>query len=46
MPDMCNGVCSKYRAIGSSGKDRYAKGQKRCNTCNIFISWDGLWKIK
>jgi len=42
MPDMCNGICTKYRALGSSGKERYAKGQKRCNSCGIFIYWDGL----
>jgi len=43
MSGMCNGICSKYHALESSGKERYAKGQKRCNTCNIFITWDGLW---
>jgi hypothetical protein len=42
MPEMCNGICNKYHAIGSSGKGRYAKGQKRCNSCGIFINWDGL----
>ena len=22
---------------------RYAAGQKRCQICEIFIKWDGLW---
>jgi len=22
---------------------RYASGQKRCQICEIFIKWDGLW---
>jgi hypothetical protein len=42
MPDMCNGICSKYRALRSSRKGRYVDGQKRCNSCNIFIYWYGL----
>ena len=22
---------------------RYEQGQKRCNTCELFIKWEGLW---
>ncbi|HZC20317.1 MAG TPA: hypothetical protein VE223_01595, partial [Nitrososphaeraceae archaeon] len=22
---------------------RYVSGQKRCQICEIFIKWDGLW---
>jgi hypothetical protein len=25
------------------GTGRYASGQKRCQGCQIFIKWDGLW---
>jgi len=25
------------------GKSRYAKGQKRCNSCDVYIEWDGLF---
>ena len=25
------------------GSGRYASGQKRCQICEIFIKWDGLW---
>ena len=40
----CKGVCIRHRAqkpIGSFG--RYATGQKRCQICEIFIKWNGLW---
>ena len=26
-----------------TGVGRYANGQKRCQICDIFIQWDGLW---
>ena len=42
MPDTCNMICKKYRAQGSSKNGRYLKGQKRCNSCEVFIYWDGL----
>ena len=42
MSDMCNMICGKYRALGSSGNGRYVNGQKRCNSCEIFMYWDGL----
>lgn len=38
----CRGICHRHKAkkpkIG-----RYAAGQKRCNFCNVFMDWDGLW---
>jgi len=39
----CNGVCHRYRAKKPVGMGRYASGQKRCNSCEIFIHWAGLW---
>jgi hypothetical protein len=42
---VCKGDCIQYKAIkkynGNLG--RYAIGQKRCSTCDLFINWDGLW---
>ena len=39
----CRGVCAIYKAGKPSlGRGRYATGQKRCQTCEIFIQWDGL----
>ena len=37
----CKGICSRYRATGSTAGGRYAQGQKRCQVCEIFIKWDG-----
>jgi hypothetical protein len=34
----CKGICVRHKASG-----RYATGSKRCQQCNLFIKWDGLW---
>ena len=34
----CKGICIRDRACG-----RYATGNKRCNRCDLFIKWEGLW---
>jgi hypothetical protein len=34
----CKGICIRHKASG-----RYATGSKRCQQCNLFIKWDGLW---
>jgi hypothetical protein len=34
----CKGICVLYKASG-----RYATGHKRCQQCDLFIEWDGLW---
>jgi len=39
----CNGVCGKYQAKKPASGGRYANGQKRCQVCEIFIGWEGLW---
>ena len=39
----CNGICNRYRAKKPVYAGRYVTGQKRCNSCEIFINWDGLW---
>ena len=40
----CKGGCVQYKANKPFHADlgRYAIGQKRCSTCEIFIKWDGL----
>jgi hypothetical protein len=41
---ICKGVCGRYRAAKpSKGNGRYEMGQRRCQACEIFIKWDGLW---
>jgi hypothetical protein len=39
----CKGICIRHKAQKPVGTGRYASGQKRCQICEIFIKWDGLW---
>lgn len=39
----CNGVCNRYKAQKPTGVGRYATGQKRCQICEVFVKWEGLW---
>jgi hypothetical protein len=39
----CKGICIRHKAQKPVGVGRYAIGQKRCQVCEIFIRWDGLW---
>src|SRR5688572_26128727 len=39
----CKGICVRHKAQKPVGSGRYATGQKRCQICEIFIKWDGLW---
>ena len=40
---ICKGVCIRHKASGPISYGRYAAGQKRCQMCEIFMKWDGLW---
>lgn len=39
----CKGTCTRYQAPKPVGVGRYASYQRRCQICEIFIKWDGLW---
>ena len=39
----CKNICENYRATKPIGTGRYASGQRRCQICQIFIKWEGLW---
>ena len=39
----CNGVCVRYKATKPISGGRYASGQRRCQMCELFIKWEGLW---
>ena len=39
----CNGICSDYKATKPCKGGRYEEGQKRCQTCQIFVYYDGLF---
>jgi hypothetical protein len=40
---VCKGICVRHKAHKPVGEGRYATGQKRCQVCEIFVNWDGLW---
>ena len=40
---VCKGICIRHKAHKPYGSGRYATGQKRCQICEIFIKWVGLW---
>ena len=40
----CKGICIRHKASRpASNGNRYSTGQKRCQVCEIFLKWDGLW---
>jgi hypothetical protein len=41
----CKGICIRHKAPRPhvNNGNRYSTGQKRCQICEIFIIWDGLW---
>ena len=39
----CNGICHRYKAKKPMNLGRYASGQKRCNSCDVYLNWDGIW---
>lgn len=39
----CKSICVRYKATGRIVGGRYFNGQKRCQECEIWIRWEGLW---
>ncbi len=40
----CKGICIKHRAQKPPPAiSRYATGQKRCQVCELFIKWEGIF---
>jgi hypothetical protein len=39
----CKDICIRHKAKKPVGSGRYAIGQKRCQICEIFLKWDGIW---
>ena len=37
----CRGICHTHKASKPYDNNRYILGQKRCQTCSIFLYWDG-----
>ena len=40
---VCKGICVIHKALKPVGIGRYSTGQKRCQICETFLNWDGLW---
>ena len=40
---VCKGICVRHKAMKPGATGRYSTGQKRCQVCEIFLKWDGLW---
>jgi len=40
---VCKGICVRHKALKPRGIGRYSTGQKRCQICETFLKWDGLW---
>ena len=38
----CKGLCEQYVASRPSNGNRYASGQSRCQTCEIFLKPEGV----
>lgn len=39
----CNNICQNHKAKKPKHGGRYEDGQKRCNSCDIYIKYDGLF---
>jgi hypothetical protein len=41
----CKGICIRHKVARPTENNgyRYSTGQKRCQVCEIFLNWDGLW---
>ena len=41
---VCKGICVRHKALKPKPLiGRYSTGQKRCQICETFLKWDGLW---
>jgi hypothetical protein len=42
---VCKGICVRHKALKPRNPviGRYSTGQKRCQICETFLKWDGLW---
>lgn len=37
----CNGKCQNHKVKKQKHGGRYEAGQKKCNSCNIFMEYEG-----
>ena len=36
-------MCGRFRAQKPKSGGRYESGQKRCQVCEIYLQWEGIW---
>lgn len=39
----CKGLCDRHKAKRPDSIGRYADGQRRCQTCSLFLNWSGVY---
>ena len=39
----CKDICFRYKVSKPAKGGRYALGQRRCQLCEMFIQWEGIW---
>lgn len=39
----CKGVCVQYKHHGPANLGLYCNGVKRCQQCEIYLKYEGLW---
>ncbi len=37
----CKGICKQFRVFKPAGKGRYESGQGRCQTCDVWLDYQG-----
>ena len=39
----CKELCEQHKAKKNGPSSRYGNGQKRCQICDIFLNWSGIF---
>jgi predicted amidophosphoribosyltransferase len=39
----CRGICTRHKSKKIPKTLRYSENEKRCQICDIFIKWNGLF---
>ncbi len=40
---ICKNTCVRYKVLKRKGYERYMNGQTRCQVCDLFIVWKGVY---
>ncbi len=39
----CQGICIRHEAVKDFRGHHYTDGNKRCQNCEIYIKWEGMF---